>query len=66
MRKTDEITDLPQDLIDARKAMWRQELQEIEQRGNDFQAEQQKKQKLFTRELKLQSQKNVDRWAEEK
>ena len=30
LRKVDEFTDLLQDLIDARKEMWRQELQDIE------------------------------------
>ena len=57
MRKVDEITDLPQDLFDERQEMWRQNLQEIEQRRNDLLLQLSQKPAEITRQ-KLHCQKN--------
>ena len=46
LRKIDESTDLPQELVGQRKEMWRQEMHDIEQRRIDLSPEHQQMQKL--------------------
>ena len=58
MRRIDDVTDLSQDFVDERKDMWRQELQQIEQRRNDLTPEHQKNAEVVAEAAEFARQKN--------
>ena len=71
VRKINEFKDVPQEMQELLKEKWQQELQDIEQRRNDFMPQHQKTQKRShklqrVQDRKKQCQTNLGKWAEDR